>query len=72
MVKNIATKAFGFAALFAIGAIVWSGVQYTTSYGDDEKVKKAKSTAIFALIGLILALTSFSLVNILVNFIYNF
>ncbi|MBP9779441.1 hypothetical protein KBD33_02325 [Candidatus Gracilibacteria bacterium] len=70
MVTKVAKTALGFAALFAIGAIVWSGIQYTTSYGDDEKIKKAKSTATFALIGLIIALTSFSLVSILVNFIY--
>jgi hypothetical protein len=70
MVKKVAKTALWFAALFAIGAIVWSGIQYTTSYGDDEKIKKAKSTATFALIWLIIALTSFSLVSILVNFIY--
>ena len=56
LVKNVAGRAIQFAALFAIWAIVWSGIRYTTSYGDDEKVKKAKSTAIYALIWLILAL----------------
>lgn len=69
-VTDVAKTALWFAALFAIGAIVWSGIQYTISYGDDEKIKKAKSTATFALIWLIIALTSFSLVSILVNFIY--
>ncbi len=72
LVKNVAGKALTFAALFAVGAIVWSGIRYTTSYGDDEKVKKAKSTAIYALIWLILALTAFSLVDILVTFVYSF
>ena len=60
-----------FGALFAIGAIVFSGIQYTTSYGEDEKVKKAKMTGIYALIGLFLLLLAFPLVNIIVNFLYS-
>lgn len=70
VVISFAEKAIAFGALFAIGAIVFSGIQYTISYGDDEKVKKAKSTGIFAIIWLVLLLTAFSLVEIVVNFIY--
>lgn len=72
LVVSIAEKVLSFGALFAIGAIVYSGIQYTTSYGDDEKIKKAKTTGIYALTGLFLLLTAFSLVNIIVNFIYSF
>jgi hypothetical protein len=50
---------------------VFSGIRYTISAGDDEKLKSAKNTAIYAIIGLILLLTAFPLVDILVNFIYN-
>lgn len=70
-VKNVAKKVIQFWALFAIGAIVFSGVKYTTSYGDDEKVKKAKMTGVYAIMGLLLLLTAFPLVDIIVNFIYN-
>lgn len=70
-VISIATKVIEFGALFAIGAIVFSGVQYAMSYGDDEKIKKAKMTGIYAVGWLLLLLTAFSLVDILVNFIYN-
>ena len=44
LIKSVAKTVISFGALFAIGAIVFSGIQYTTSYGDDEKVKKAKTT----------------------------
>lgn len=50
---------------------MFSGVKYTTSYGDDEKVKKAKMTGVYAITGLLLLLTAFPLVDIIVNFIYN-
>lgn len=59
-----------FGALFAVGAIVFAGVQYTTSYGDDEKIKKAKTTWVYALIWLFILLISFPLVDIIVNFVY--
>ena len=70
LVRSIAKTVLAFWALFAIGAIVFSGIQYTTSYGDDEKVKKAKTTGVYAIIGLLLILLAFPLVDIVVNFVY--
>ena len=70
LIKSVAKTVIAFGALFAIGAIVFSGIQYTTSYGDDEKVKKAKTTGVYAIIGLLLLLLAFPLVDILVNFVY--
>jgi hypothetical protein len=71
LIASTAEKVIAFGALFSIGAIVFSWIQYTTSYGDDEKVKKAKTTGIYALTGLLLLLVAFSLVNIIVTFIYS-
>lgn len=59
-----------FGALFAVWAVVFAWVQYTTSYWDDEKVKKAKTTWTYALTGLLIILISFPMVDIIVNFIY--
>ena len=70
LIINVSKKVIEFGALFAIGAIVFSGIQYTTSYGDDEKVKKAKTTGIYAIIGLFLLLLAFPLVDIVINFVY--
>jgi hypothetical protein len=50
LVISIAKQVIAFGALFAIGALVFTGIQYTMSYGDDEKIKKAKTTGIYALI----------------------
>ncbi len=70
LVISISKRVIGFGALFAIGAIVFSGIQYTTSYGEDEKVKKAKTTAIYALIGLVLLLVAFPMVDVIIGFVY--
>ncbi len=72
LITSISKNVISFWALFAIGAIVFSGIQYTTSYWDDEKVKKAKTTGIYALMGLFLLLLAFPLVDIMVNFVYSF
>jgi hypothetical protein len=70
LITTVAERVISFGALFAIGAIVWSGIQYNISYGDDEKIKKAKTTSIYALIGLFLLLVAFPMVNIVVEFVY--
>ncbi len=70
LVISISKNVIAFGALFAIGAIVYSGIQYTTSFGDDEKIKKAKTTGIYSVIGLVLLLVAFPLVDILVKFVY--
>ena len=67
----MAEKAIAFGALLAVGALVWAGIQYTSSFGEDEKIKHAKSTGVYAVIGLVLLMASFGLVDIVINFIYS-
>lgn len=50
--------------------IVWSGIQYTKSFGEDESLKKAKNTGIYAVIGLLLLMASFGLVDIVIQFVF--
>lgn len=70
-VISVVEKALGWAALFAILAMVVSGIIYTTSYWNDQKLTKAKNTAIFAGLGLFITLIAFPFVNAIVTFIYN-
>lgn len=71
LVQSVAEKFIAFGALFAVGALVFAGIRYTTSYGDDEKIKHAKSTGIYALIGLLILGLAFPFVDTIVTFIYN-
>ena len=72
LVIKMASRLIQFGALFAIGVIVYSGIRYTTSVWDDEKIKNAKGTLIYAVIWLILLLIAFPLVDIIIGFIYSF
>lgn len=66
-------KAIGFgislllivAVLLALGFIVYGGLSWTMSRGDKDKVQSARNTIIFAMIGLLVALLSFFVVNLI-------
>ncbi len=56
------------AALFLIGAIsvlmlIYGGIRYTISGGDSKAVTDAKNTILYAIIGIIVALLAFAIVN---------
>lgn len=62
--------------LFVIGAIavvmlIWGGVQYTVSAGDAGRVKKAKDTILYAIVGLVVAFLAFAIVNWLLRDVFN-
>jgi threonine/homoserine/homoserine lactone efflux protein len=51
--------------LISVFFIIWSGIRYATSGGDTERVKKAKHTMMYAIIGLSIALLSAVIINVL-------
>lgn len=59
--------------LFVIGAvsvimIVVGGIKYTTSNGDSNAVKSAKDTILYAIIGVVVSLLAFAIVNFVVTY----
>lgn len=60
------------ALLFLIGAvsvimIIIGGIRYVTSNGDSSQITSAKNTIMYAVIGLIIALMAFAIVNFVVK-----
>jgi hypothetical protein len=58
--------------LFIIGAIsvimiVIGGIKYTTSNGDSSAVTSAKNTILYAVVGLVLALLAYAVINFVVG-----
>ena len=51
--------------LVAAGALIWGGIQYTTSQGEPDGIKRAQETVINALIGVVLALVAIPIVAFL-------
>lgn len=69
MVK-IANQLIVAGSILAVGGIVFASILYVLSAGDGEKVKKAKTALKFSVVGFIVMLLSFPLVNAIVNLIY--
>ena len=59
---NIIYWVLGFAGAVAILFLIIGGLQYITSSGNDKRVAAAKSTLLYAVIGLIVILLSFVVV----------
>lgn len=58
--------------LFAIGTvavimIIVGGIRYTTSNGDASQIKQAKDTILYSVIGVVVALLAFAIVNFVVT-----
>ena len=66
VVVNILNAIIAVSGLIAVIFIVVGGVQYMTSAGDAAKTKKAKDTILYALIGLIVCVLAFAIVNFVI------
>lgn len=58
--------------LFVLGAIavimiVIGGIRYATSNGDSSSTKAAKDTILYAVVGLVVAIAAYSIVNFVIN-----
>ena len=67
LILNVALGVIGFVAVVMI---VIGGLQYTTSSGDAGKVTKAKNTIMYGVIGLVVALLAFAIVNFVLTNIF--
>lgn len=59
------------AGLIAVVFVVIGGINYMTSSGDAAKIKKAKDTILYAIIGLVVCALAFAIVNFVINNILN-
>ncbi len=59
-------------ALYVIGFIsvvmlIWGGLRYIVSGGDNKKITDAKNTILYALLGLIISFFAYAIVNFVLN-----
>jgi hypothetical protein len=65
-VNNVANAAFMLAGIVAVVFIIIGGISYSISAGDPGKISKAKDTILYAVIGLIVVLVSFIIVQFVI------
>lgn len=67
ILKNVINVMLYLAGAIAVLVIVVGGIRYITSDGDPGSANKAKNTIIYALVGLVVAVMSYSIVNFVIE-----
>ena len=70
-VSDIISVVIGILGLVCVVVMIIGGVNYMTSAGDAGKVKKGKDTILYGLIGLIVCVLAFALVNWVIKSVLN-
>lgn len=65
--QNIIVAALSFAGIIALFFLIYSGIKFINSGGDAKQVEGARQTATYAIIGLIVVLMSFFIVNLIAH-----
>ncbi|OIP22675.1 hypothetical protein COX95_01635 [bacterium CG_4_10_14_0_2_um_filter_33_32] len=65
LLTNLINVALALVSTIAVIFIIVGGFQYITSAGNPDNIGRAKTTILYAIIGLILAIISFSIINFL-------
>lgn len=70
-VSTIINVIIGVVGIVSVIFIVIGGLSYVTSAGDPGKAKKAKDTILYAVIGLIVAVLAFAIVNFVLASVFS-
>lgn len=63
--NNLVAAALVFVGITAAFFIAYSGIQFITSGGDPKKVEGARKIMTWAIVGLVIVLLSFAIINII-------
>lgn len=66
-VINVVLAVVGFVAVIMI---IMGGISFITSQGDSSKVTKARNTILYGVIGLVVALLAFAIVNFVLSNVF--
>lgn len=67
IVLTIINFFLGFLGLLAVVMIIYGGFLYVSSAGNEENVNKAKKILLYAVVGIVVIIVSFALVNTLLG-----
>ena len=66
-IKTILSAVFVVIGIIAVVVIIIGAINFTLSQGDPGKVKKAKDTILYGIVGLVVALLAFAIVQFVLN-----
>ena len=66
-VKKATNWLLGFVAMIAVLVIVWGGINYIGSAGDEDRARTAKKTITYGIMGVVIAGFAYAIVNVIVT-----
>ena len=67
LVKNVVNIFLYAVGVLSVIMLIWGGIRYTTSAGDSNKVTSAKNTVLYAVVGLVVAILAWAIVNMVIT-----
>lgn len=67
IITNITNTLLAIVGVIAVVMLIYGGIRYIISGGDQKKVTDAKNTILYAIIGLIISLLSYAIINFVLN-----
>lgn len=67
LVLRIINFFLGFLGILAVIMVIYGGIRYVTSAGNDEGVGAAKKIILYSVVGLIIVLLSFVIINTVIS-----
>lgn len=67
LVQTIINVVLSVVGIVAVLVVIIGGITYTTSLGDPGKTKKAKDTILYGIVGMVIALLAFAIVNFVLS-----
>ena len=67
LVKNVVNIFLYAVGVLSVIMLIWGGIRYTTSAGDSNKVTSAKNTVLYAIVGLVVAILAWAIVNMVIT-----
>lgn len=69
--KNLINAVISIMGILAVGILVAAGQRYITSQGDPGQITQAKNMLLYGIVGLVVALLAFAIVNFILTEIFN-
>ncbi len=69
-VMDAISVVLGVLGVAAVVVVILGGISFITSQGDSSKVTKAKNTILYGIVGLVIALLAFAIVNFVLKGIF--
>lgn len=69
-IKSVINVILGLVGVVAVVALIFGGISFIVSQGDPGKVAKARSTIIYSIVGIVVALLAFAIVNFVLDNIF--